>query len=116
TLGCVRGILGYGGRGPPWWWGCYHEPSHCRRGMWLNRCGGFRLNAEPELSQLLSARRSISIRVRTPPSGRQNPLGADLSHTLRAHGAGRSRAIGDLCAQWLPAADSLAAHGAGVGI
>jgi hypothetical protein len=85
-------------------WG-NHEPSHCRRGMWLHRCGVLRINTKPELPEFIAPYRGSAVRIRTGGCGGEDFVRAELSYTLRPHAAGRSRDFDHAYACRLPARD-----------
>ena len=91
--------------------GINHEPSHCRRGMWLHPRRMLRLHAEPGLLQIVAADRGVADRVRAAGRRGEDLAGPDLPHALRADRARRRRDVGDDCAQRLPAADRAVARG-----
>jgi hypothetical protein len=123
---CDGGTLGCGPVMPVGWYcgvrrlhavlvvGSDHEPCHCHRGMWLHCRRVFCIDAEPEFSQLIAADRVLAVRIRPPRRRGKNLIGADLPHAMPAYRPGGSRAVGDVCAQWLPTADRLGALGGGI--
>src|SRR5262245_59057074 len=81
--------LGIRRRLSPKWWGSCHEPSRCRRGMWLYVGRMFRLDAEPGVPQVVVGNRGSAGRVATAGGGGESRIGPELPHAVRAQCSGR---------------------------
>src|SRR5215472_16395228 len=69
--------------------GSFHEPSHCRYGMWLHAGRLFHNDAKPGFHEVGSAGRVAGHRVRTARGRSKDLVGAELSHAVSALGPAR---------------------------